>query len=299
MGEALSWPLIRARLERELGEPVYGARRLTPAKVSRATWAVRTRGMGELIVKVRHGDRADEKTDWCAARLPLLGARGYPVPEFVWHGPLGGDWHVAVQKRLPGHPVTSLTGPLLDALLDLVARQAGAGIAAEDRDFAGYVANVLFDDWDEVWDDAPRSCPAAGSLCERIRGWLQPVWGLRLPPADFTHNDLHLSNVLTDGERITGVIDWDEFGLGSRALDLVVLGFDCFRIGEHHAADRVFAQAAAAAGPGGLRCMAGYRALAHLADDRREGQPEDAAAAAVALFSSVLDRLGGQTGSIW
>ncbi len=49
---------------------------------------------------------------------------------------LGGDWYVAVQKRLPGHPVTSLTGPqfgiLLDALLD---------------------------------------------LCERIRGWLQPVWG--------------------------------------------------------------------------------------------------------------------------
>lgn len=293
MGEALSWTPIGARLERELGEPVYGARRLTPPKVSRATWAVRTRGMGELIVKVRHGDRADEKTCWCAARLPLLGARGYPVPEFVWHGALGGDWHVAVQKRLPGRPVGALTGPLLDALLDLVERQAGAGFPAGHRDFAGYVANVLFDDWDEVWDDAPRSCPAAGPLCERIRGWLQPVWGLRLPPADFTHNDLHLSNVLTDGERITGVIDWDEFGLGTRALDLVVLGFDCFRIGEHRAADRVFAQAAAAAGPGGLRCMVGYRTLAHLADDRREGQPEDAAAATVTLFSSILDRLGG------
>ncbi len=72
-----------------------------------------------------------------------------------------------------------------------------------------------------------------------------------------------------------------------------MLGFDCFRIGERHAADRVFAQAAAAAGPGGLRCMVGYRALAHLADDRREGQPADAAAAAVTLFSSILDRLSG------
>src|SRR5262245_47967183 len=287
MSEPLGW----ARIERELGEPVYDARRLTPPKVSRATWAVRTRGLGELVVKVRHGDRADEKTEWCASRLPLLGARGYPVPEFVWHGPLGGDWHVAVQKRLPGRPVRSLTGPLLDALLDLVERQAGAGIGAEDRDFAGYVANVLFDDWDEVWDDAPRSCPAAGPLCERIRGWLRPVWGLRLPPADFTHNDLHLSNVLTDGERITGVIDWDEFGLGSRALDLIVLGFDCYRIGEHGAADRVFARAAAVAGTGGRRCLVGYRMLAHLADDRREGQPADASTATAAAFSSILDRL--------
>ncbi len=291
MSEPLAWPLIGAWLERELGEPVYGVRWLTPPRRARATWAVRARGTGELVVKVRHGDRADEKTQWCAETLPLLGARGYPVPEIILHGPLGDDWHVMVQNRLPGRPVTVLTGPLLDALLDLVERQAGAGIPAGDRDFAGYVANVLFDDWDEVWDDAPRSCPAAGPLCERIRAWLRPVWGLRLPPADFTHNDLHLSNVLTDGERITGVIDWDEFGLGTRALDLVVLGFDCYRVGEQRAAMRMFAQAAEIAGPAGLRCMVGYRALAHLADDRREGGPDDSATATAALFSSILDRL--------
>jgi aminoglycoside phosphotransferase (APT) family kinase protein len=291
MGETLDWALVGARLERELGEPVYGARRLTPPRRARATWAVQTQGAGELVVKVRHGDRADEKTRWCATRLPLLGARGYPVPEFVWHGSLGGEWYAAVQKRLPGHPVTALTEPLLNALLDLVERQAGAGLPAGDRDFAGYVANVLFDDWDEVWDDAPRSCPEAGPLCERIRDWLRPVWGLRLPPTDFTHNDLHLSNVLTDGERITGVVDWDEFGLGTRALDLVVLGFDCYRIGEQRAAMRMFAQAAAVAGPDGRRCLVGYRALAHLADDRRAGLPEEASAASVMIFSAILDRL--------
>jgi aminoglycoside phosphotransferase (APT) family kinase protein len=291
MIEPLSWPAIAARLEPELGEPLPRARRLTPPRRARATWTVRTRGAGELVVKVRHGDYADDKTQWCAERLPLLGARGYPVPRIVWHGPVGGDWHVMVQNRLPGRPVTALSEPLLEALLDLVERQAGAAIPAGDRDFAGYVANVLFDDWDEVWDDAPRSCPAAGALCERIRDWLRPVWGLRLPPADFTHNDLHLSNVLTDGERITGVVDWDEFGLGSRALDLVVLGFDCFRIGEQRAAMRMFAQAAAVAGSGGLRCLVGYRALAALADDWRENLPEDASAASAAVFSSILDRL--------
>ena len=171
MGETLDWALVGARLERELGEPVFGARRLTPPRRARATWAVRTRGAGEVVVKVRHGDRADEKTAWCATRLPLLGARGYPVPEFVWHGSLGGEWYVAVQKRLPGHPVTALTEPLLDALLDLVERQAGSGLPAGDRDFAGYVANVLFDDWDEVWDGrrtrAWRRRP--GLLCARIR----------------------------------------------------------------------------------------------------------------------------------
>jgi len=294
MSETLSWPLVATRLERELGEPLQDARRLTPAKVARATWAARTRGAGELVVKVRHGDRADEKTQWLAAGLPLLGARGYPVPGIVWHGSLGDDWYVVVQRRLPGRPIGRLTGPLLDALLELVELQAGAGIAAGDRDFAGYIANVLFDDWDEVWDDAGRS-PAGARLCDWIRDWLRPVWGLRLAPDDFTHNDLHLSNVLADGERITGVVDWDEFGLGHRAIDLVVLGFDCARIGEQQAADRLFARAAGVAGAGGLRCLASYRALAHLADNWREGQPADTEAT-TPDFAAVLGRLRAQYG---
>jgi aminoglycoside phosphotransferase (APT) family kinase protein len=52
-------------------------------------------------------------------------------------------------------------------------------------------------------------------------------------------HDLNLSNILTDGAQITGVVDWDEFGLGSRALDLVALALDCERAGEHAAADRL------------------------------------------------------------
>ena len=63
---------------------------------------------GELVVTVRHGDRACEKTRWCAANLPLPGAREYPVPAIVWQGLLDDDWHVVVRNRLPGRPVTSL-----------------------------------------------------------------------------------------------------------------------------------------------------------------------------------------------
>jgi aminoglycoside phosphotransferase (APT) family kinase protein len=47
-----------------------------------------------------------------------------------------------------------------------------------------------------------------------VRPWLEPVWGLRLPPADHVSNDLNLPNILTDGALITGVVDWDEFGAG-------------------------------------------------------------------------------------
>lgn len=157
------------------------------------------------------------------------------MPTILWHGTISAEWHVFVQNRLPGRPLTTLDEPTLDAALRLVELQADAGIAATDRDFAGYVANVLFDDWADVWADAPSACAAAGPLCARLRHWLQPVWCLRLPAVDYTHNDLNLSNILADGATITGVVDWDEFALGSRALDLVALAIDCERTGNRAA----------------------------------------------------------------
>jgi hypothetical protein len=90
------------------------------------------------------------------------------------------------------------------------------------------------------------------------------------------------------GERITGVVDWDEFGLGSRALDLVVPALDCEKLGAPAAADRLLAAAASAVGDAGLRCLVSYRALASLAEDTREGlEPQ----ADIRAISTVLDRL--------
>jgi aminoglycoside phosphotransferase (APT) family kinase protein len=251
-----AWREVRLLVARELGEPVSEAEPLVPVRRSGMTWAARAQRTGAIVIKIRHGDRAQEKTRRCAAHLPALGARGYPVPAIRWHGMIRGQWHVTVQDRLPGRPLfapgTVLAGPVLDALLDLVELQADAGIPAGEHDFTGYVANVLFDDWDDVWADAAGACATAGELCARLRRWLQPVWGLRLPAADYAHNDLNLSNVLTDGAMITGVVDWDEFGLGSRALDLVALAVDCERCGDPNAADRLLARAAQVAGRDGL-----------------------------------------------
>jgi Ser/Thr protein kinase RdoA (MazF antagonist) len=289
VAEPPAWPEIRSLIARESGDRLGDGTPLTPARPAMA-WAA-----GPMVVKVRDREdgRADEKARWCAEHLPVLGARGYPVPVVSWHGAFDADWYVTVQHRLPGRPLGTLDGPLLDAVTGLVELQANAGIPAGDRDFAAYVANVLFDDWDDEWVDAARACAAAGPLCARLRRWLEPVWGLRLPPVDYTHNDLNLSNILTDGTTITGVVDWDEFGLGSRALDLVVLALDCARDGNHTAADRLLAEAARVAGDGALRCLVGYRAIALLAHTHRYRQAygDTLADQECVAVSTVLDRL--------
>jgi Ser/Thr protein kinase RdoA (MazF antagonist) len=292
-----AWPEVQRLVSRELGEPVSGAGPLVPARRSATTWAARAQRTGAIVVKLRQGGRAEEKTQWCAAHLPALEARGYPVPAILWHGLISAQWHVTVQNRLPGRPLSALDGaldgPMLNALLRLVELQADAGIPAGNRDFTDYVANVLFDDWDQVWADAPRACAAAGPLCTRLRRWLEPVWGLRLPAADYAHNDLNLSNVLTDGVRITGVVDWDEFGLGSRALDLVALAVDCERRGDSAAADRVLARASQVAGDDGLRCLVSYRIIGGLAvfTHEREAYGNSLGDEECAAESAILDRL--------
>lgn len=290
-----AWPEIHLLVSRELGDRLDDALPLTPARPA-MTWAARARAAGPIVVKVRAGDdgRADGKTRWCAAQLPALGARGYPVPAILWHGGLGADWYVTVQTRLPGRPLSTLDGPMLDAVVRLVELQADAGIPAEDSDFTSYVANVLFDDWDDEWIDAARACTGAAELCARLRRWLEPVWGLRLPPTDYAHNDLNPSNILTDGTRITGVVDWDEFGLGSRALDLVVLAIDCERDGNPAAADRLLAEAARVVGGDGLRCLVSYRAIALLAHTtrHRHAYADSLADAEYTAVSSLLDRPG-------
>jgi hypothetical protein len=104
-----AWCEVHMLIVRELDGPVYDARPLTPPRTSRMTWAARAQSAGPIVVKARYGDRADEKTQWCAARLPALGARGYPVPTILWHGMISAHWHVTVQNRLPGRQPTTPT----------------------------------------------------------------------------------------------------------------------------------------------------------------------------------------------
>jgi aminoglycoside phosphotransferase (APT) family kinase protein len=206
--------------------------------------------------------------------LPRLAARGYPAPSIVWHGRIDDHWYAVVEERLPGAPLTSLSPRQLSALLELAELQAEAGIEPGSRDFAGYVSNVLFDGWDGVWRDAE----SAAQLCGRLRRWLRPCWGLRLSGGDFAHNDLNLSNVLGDGTVITGVVDWDEFGVNSRAADLIALAFDCIRLEKDQAAvpsdaaQTLLGRARTIAGDDEVRCLVGYRVIAHLAALVRRGE---------------------------
>ena len=293
MDEHPAWAAVAARLEAELGEPVRNVGVLGRPRPGRALWAAESDGRGALVVKARRGELADVGTRWCAACLPLLGARGYPVPEILWHGFLDLEWYLAVQRRLPGEPLRSLEPPLLERLLELVELQADAAVDAAERDFAAYQSHVLFDGWDHVWRDAETASLQARRLCVRLRRWLRPVWGHRLEARDFAHNDLNLTNVLVEGGTITGVVDWDAGGLNSRAVDLTALAFDCVLLEDGEAADDLAKRIVALAGEDGLRCLVAYRLVSHVASRARRGELGGVSESATA-GGRFLDALGAR-----
>jgi len=93
------------------------------------------------------------------------------------------------------------------------------------------------------------------------------------------YGDLNLSNALASEGEITGVVDWDHLGLGSRALDLTSLLFDWqrLRLASEHAVvsdggERLVRRIVAIAGEDGLRCTVAYAAIARLALSAQRGE---------------------------
>jgi hypothetical protein len=72
-----AWREVRLLVARELGERLYDARPLVPARRSGMTWAARAHRTGPIVVKARHG--------WPAS-APVI----TPRQTACWAGDLGG-----------------------------------------------------------------------------------------------------------------------------------------------------------------------------------------------------------------
>jgi aminoglycoside phosphotransferase (APT) family kinase protein len=122
--------------------------------------------------------------------------------------------------------------------------------------------------------------------------------GNRLPVADVVHGDLNLSNVLADNGVITGVVDWDHIGVGSRALDLTSLLFDWqrLRLADEDSvtadgADRLVRRVVEIAGEPGLRCTVTCGSIARLALSTQRGE-HDQLATWRRVADAIVDAIG-------
>ena len=248
---------------------------------------------GTVVVKANGNPFAAARAAWAPNALAALAARGYPVPKVLWHGLLDERWSLVVLERLPGRPLRTLDDSALESLLALVELQRDLVVEPGGWDTAEWIELVLFERWEGWWDAAEEAAPETS---RRLRTFVEPARGYRLPSGDLVHGDLNLANVLAEDGAITGVVDWDAIGYGSRAADLAGPLFDWHRLrfgGKSVAAGgdaRLVNQIVAIAGDEGLRSAIGYGAVARLALTAQRGR-RDELASWRRVTDEILDRL--------
>jgi aminoglycoside phosphotransferase (APT) family kinase protein len=163
------------------------------------------RGQGRAVLKVcRNASLAPRilKLKDVVARLRSF---GYPTPAWLASGPTGDGSSYYIADFVPGIASTPLTAAKTRLLIETLESQAGL-----DPDPAH--------NWsDYVLRPDPAGVPAA--LADTYLGLMRAAGQVRLPRADLVHGDFNSCNIFLHDSAVSGVIDVEALGSGTRAVD--------------------------------------------------------------------------------
>lgn len=215
------------------------------------------RGDSELVLKVIDSEKWLPIVTRGSGIANRLRSSGYPAPEYLGVGTFEGrTW--TLQRLLPGTVPNELTGVHAAQLVALARRHAGFG-------------ETVFDWQGEAIRQTRRSLKNASAsapeLVRELSAVLDRTADIELRRGDVVHSDFHHRNYLAEGDRVTGIFDWEVATPGDWRFDLVTLAFwtSTFPVGASDEAKRlVREEAAAACGPEVLAFMTAVLAARQL-----------------------------------
>ncbi|WP_157254422.1 phosphotransferase family protein [Nonomuraea typhae] len=168
--------------------------------------------VGEVFLKI---DADQGRTD---VEVEAMAMAPVPTPEVLWREP-----PVLALAALPGTALARLGKPSTAS----PAAWASAGAAVRmlhDAPLPPWPGRSV----DEIASDLDGECAwlitndvLPADLVTRNRQVAEAA--LRPWTPVFTHGDLQVAHVFTDGDKITGVLDWSEAGPGDALFDLAIL----------------------------------------------------------------------------
>lgn len=214
---------------------------------------------GQTAYRFPRGELSRRKLPGAVELLETLSRTGLPVPVPVEVGHIDaplGRCHVAL-TRLPGEPLEVLDSPrardeVADQLAHLLGRLAQLG---SDPAIRRLVRRADADHWLTFGSQVRRILfpMMSGPGRQRAEAELAAVAAVSSSGDALVHTDLGGANLLwtsTGGvPRLTGVLDWDECGIGNHANDLASIAATF----GWTLAERVNGRRAAGARPAGAR----------------------------------------------
>jgi len=164
------------------------------------------------------------------AATDTLRETGYPVPRYVLSGAIDGTAY-AIQEALPGVPMGDVTAEILPGLFALNALQRGRGLpsaAAPTHARHAWPMPVV----ETVLKGGDGYCllpslqsysHGTAALLDRLQAIVARHRDKPCARGDVVHWDFQGANILVEGDRVSGVVDWEGARVGDRAFDLVTL----------------------------------------------------------------------------
>ncbi len=219
---AATAPDLLALVAADIGVEIVGR----PGGGENGAAFVRDDGGRVLVLKAAPGVAAAAAWARGAALAEALRRIGYPAPHYHGTGTgtgTGATW--SLQAVLPGHVPDVTSAGHVRQLCALAERHAGRA-SRPDPGWPGGIVRLAA-------EAAARLAAGTGSTA--ARRWGDEI-GERLPalarepaPAarrgDVVHVDFHHRNYLADGDRVTGVFDWEAAQAGDWRFDLATLAF--------------------------------------------------------------------------
>ena len=187
---------------------------------------VRLAGGPDAVLKTQRRTRADQLEETFRARriVEHMRGRGYPTPVWLAVGATAAHvWHLA--ELVDAAPVRELTPSVVEQLIGVVDLQAGQ--ASEPYDHWSYARRVA-----SGQEASTAALSSYGSSVAALVGRLPrvPIDASLAPAApDMVHADLNPSNVLVRDGVVVALVDVENAGSGTRAIDLTTLLWHTFR----------------------------------------------------------------------
>lgn len=198
-----------------------------PTRPQCGVWVV-SDGDHHACLKRLPGDTGLAGQRAAAMTCERLYAAGSPVPRYRFVDVVAGDGF-ALMDFMPGHPVLmgGLTPGQARHLVELVELQADAAVLPPGPP---NVSVSLILGWAA---ERTRTHPGqAVELIDRVQAIAGELGDVRLRTGDIVHGDMNPSNFIVDrkdGNRVTGIIDWEITTTGDRAADVATILFYLWR----------------------------------------------------------------------
>lgn len=172
----------------------------------------------EFVLKCGHG--AEARPEEAAKATKRLRRVGFPAPSYVRVGDNEGLKY-SIQAMMPGRPCRRFNASLARELIAINRLQTGLAGDLPPEWPSRVIDGVLkgFDGYCEI-KTLRRYSVETAALLETLQNLVVHHSAEIFITRDIVHWDFNPGNVLSDGTRITGVIDWDGVCAGDRSFDL-------------------------------------------------------------------------------